>query len=198
MNEQDCLPWHIMPKPENPSSGDQRHLFATKADIGDVALVERLLAEHQPWRFLTFASRVSVIVRSMARKILSAVPSAGSTRHEADVAATVFCTTDGRRLWLKMIWRLPGVFINKPTLSALPAAAASGSLARAYHHTPMAAEKLTTNCSKQLWPATIVENRPADDRMRWSVKTRRYGGISSICDNSMSKTTARRRCWKPW
>ena len=151
-------------------SGDARHVFV-QGDIGDQALVARLLAEHKPRAVLNFAaeSHVDRSIHGPADFIqtnvvgtfglLEAVRAYWSGLNEADKAAFRFLHVSTDEVYGSLEKGDPPFAETnryEPNSPYSASKAASDHLVRAYHHT-YGLPVLTTNCSNNYGPYHFPE-----------------------------------------
>jgi dTDP-glucose 4,6-dehydratase len=151
-------------------SGDARHVFV-QGDIGDQALVARLLAEHRPRAVLNFAaeSHVDRSIHGPAEFIqtnvvgtfglLEAVRSYWTGLGEADKAAFRFLHVSTDEVYGSLEKNDPPFAETnryEPNSPYSASKAASDHLVRAYHHT-YGLPVLTTNCSNNYGPYHFPE-----------------------------------------
>ena len=151
-------------------SGDARHVFV-QGDIGDQALVARLLAEHKPRAVLNFAaeSHVDRSIHGPAEFIqtnvvgtfglLEAVRSYWSGLGDADQAAFRFLHVSTDEVYGSLEKNDPPFAEThryEPNSPYSASKAASDHLVRAYHHT-YGLPVLTTNCSNNYGPYHFPE-----------------------------------------
>lgn len=150
--------------------GDTRHRFI-RGDIGDMALVPRVLAEHQPRTVINFAAE-SHVDRSIhgpedfiqtnivgTFRLLEAVRAYWSGLPEADRAAFRFLHVSTDEVYGSLAPRDPAFTeVNRyePNSPYSASKAASDHLVRAYHHT-YELPVLTTNCSNNYGPYHFPE-----------------------------------------
>ena len=157
---------------ENLSSleGDSRHLFV-QGDIGDSALVERLLAEHQPRAILNFAAE-SHVDRSIhgpedfietnivgTFRLLEAVRAYWKALDPAAAQAFRFLHVSTDEVYGSLAKDQPAFTEShqyEPNSPYSASKAASDHLVRAYHHT-YGLPVLTTNCSNNYGPHHFPE-----------------------------------------
>jgi len=150
--------------------GDPRHVFV-QGDIGDQALVARLLAEHKPRAVLNFAaeSHVDRSIHGPADFIrtnvvgtfglLEAVRAYWSGLNDADKAAFRFLHVSTDEVYGSLEKGDPPFAEAKryePNSPYSASKAASDHLVRAYHHT-YGLPVLTTNCSNNYGPYHFPE-----------------------------------------
>ncbi|MDE2599482.1 MAG: dTDP-glucose 4,6-dehydratase [Rhodocyclaceae bacterium] len=151
-------------------SGDARHVFV-QGDIGDQALVARLLAEHKPRAVLNFAaeSHVDRSIHGPADFIqtnvvgtfglLEAVRAYWSGLGEADKAGFRFLHVSTDEVYGSLGKTDPPFAETnryEPNSPYSASKAASDHLVRAYHHT-YGLPVLTTNCSNNYGPYHFPE-----------------------------------------
>jgi dTDP-glucose 4,6-dehydratase len=151
-------------------AGDARHIFV-RGDIGDQALVSRLLAEHKPRAVLNFAaeSHVDRSIHGPADFIqtnvvgtfglLEAVRTYWGSLDEADKAAFRFLHVSTDEVY-GSLEKGDAPFAEthryEPNSPYSASKAASDHLVRAYHHT-YGLPVLTTNCSNNYGPYHFPE-----------------------------------------
>jgi len=151
-------------------SGDARHVFV-QGDIGDQALVARLLAEHKPRAVLNFAAE-SHVDRSIHGPgdfiqtnvvgtfgLLEAVRAYWSGLDDADKAAFRFLHVSTDEVYGSLEKTDPPFAETnryEPNSPYSASKAASDHLVRAYHHT-YGLPVLTTNCSNNYGPYHFPE-----------------------------------------
>lgn len=151
-------------------AGDARHVFV-QGDIGDQALVARLLAEHRPRAVLNFAaeSHVDRSIHGPADFIrtnvvgtfglLEAVRAYWSGLDDADKAAFRFLHVSTDEVYGSLEKGEPPFAEThryEPNSPYSASKAASDHLVRAYHHT-YGLPVLTTNCSNNYGPYHFPE-----------------------------------------
>ena len=150
--------------------GDARHVFV-QGDIGDSALVGRLLAEHRPRAVINFAAE-SHVDRSIhgaedfiqtnivgTFRLLEAVRAHWSDLPEADKAAFRFLHVSTDEVYGSLAPDEPAFTESHRTEPNSPysaSKAASDHLVRAWHHTH-GLPVLTTNCSNNYGPFHFPE-----------------------------------------
>jgi dTDP-glucose 4,6-dehydratase len=150
--------------------GDARHTFV-QGDIGDRALLERLLAEHRPRAVLHFAAE-SHVDRSIhgpedfiqtnvlgTFRLLEAVRAFWSALPEADKAAFRFLHVSTDEVYGSLAPTDPAFAETnryEPNSPYSASKAASDHLVRAWHHT-YGLPVLTTNCSNNYGPYHFPE-----------------------------------------
>ena len=150
--------------------GDERHIFV-QGDIGDRALVDRLLAEHQPRAIINFAAE-SHVDRSIhgpedfiqtnivgTFHLLESVRGYYNNLPEADKAAFRFLHVSTDEVYGTLASDAPAFTETHPYEPNSPysaSKAASDHLVRAYHHT-YGLPVLTTNCSNNYGPYHFPE-----------------------------------------
>ena len=150
--------------------GDARHTFV-QGDIGDRALLDRLLAEHRPRAVLHFAAE-SHVDRSIhgpedfiqtnvlgTFRLLEAVRAFWSTLPEADKAAFRFLHVSTDEVYGSLAPTDPAFAEThryEPNSPYSASKAASDHLVRAWHHT-YGLPVLTTNCSNNYGPYHFPE-----------------------------------------
>jgi dTDP-glucose 4,6-dehydratase len=151
-------------------AGDVRHLFV-QGDIGDTALVERLLAEHQPRAILNFAAE-SHVDRSIhgpedfietnivgTFRLLEAVRAYWKALDPAAAQAFRFLHVSTDEVYGSLAKDEPAFTEShqyEPNSPYSASKAASDHLVRAYHHT-YGLPVLTTNCSNNYGPHHFPE-----------------------------------------
>jgi dTDP-glucose 4,6-dehydratase len=151
-------------------AGDVRHLFV-QGDIGDTALVERLLAEHQPRAILNFAAE-SHVDRSIhgpedfietnivgTFRLLEAVRAYWKALDPAAAQAFRFLHVSTDEVYGSLAKDQPAFTEThqyEPNSPYSASKAASDHLVRAYHHT-YGLPVLTTNCSNNYGPHHFPE-----------------------------------------
>jgi dTDP-glucose 4,6-dehydratase len=150
--------------------GDQRHLFV-QGDIGDAALIERLLAEHQPRAILNFAAE-SHVDRSIhgpedfietnivgTFRLLEAVRAYWKALDPAAAQPFRFLHVSTDEVYGSLA-KDEAAFTEshqyEPNSPYSASKAASDHLVRAYHHT-YGLPVLTTNCSNNYGPHHFPE-----------------------------------------
>jgi dTDP-glucose 4,6-dehydratase len=149
---------------------DPRHVFV-RGDIGDPALVDRLLAEYQPRAVINFAAE-SHVDRSIhgpedfiqtnvvgTFRLLESVRGFWSKRPEADSAAFRFLHVSTDEVYGSLGADDPPFAETKafePNSPYSASKAASDHLVRAWHHT-YGLPVLTTNCSNNYGPYQFPE-----------------------------------------
>jgi len=151
-------------------NGDARHVFV-QGDIGDQALVERLLAEHRPAAIVNFAAESHVdrsihspedfiqtnVVGTM--RLLQAARGYVENLAEAERSAFRFLHVSTDEVYGSLSPDDPPFAETNRTLPNSPYAASKASsdhLVRAYHHT-YGLPVLTTNCSNNYGPYQFPE-----------------------------------------
>jgi dTDP-glucose 4,6-dehydratase len=150
--------------------GDTRHVFV-QGDLGDRALVDRLLAEHRPSAVLHFAAE-SHVDRSIhgpedfiqtnivgTFRLLEAVRTYWSGLTEAEKAAFRFLHVSTDEVYGSLSRNDPPFAETNPYEPNSPysaSKAASDHLVRAWHHT-YGLPALTTNCSNNYGPYHFPE-----------------------------------------
>ncbi|WP_322469924.1 dTDP-glucose 4,6-dehydratase [Hydrogenophaga sp. SNF1] len=150
--------------------GDARHVFV-RGDIGDAALVARLLAEHRPRAVINFAAE-SHVDRSIhgaedfvqtnvvgTFRLLEAVRAHWLARPEAERAAFRFLHVSTDEVYGSLAPEAPAFTERHPYEPNSPysaSKAASDHLVRAWHHTH-GLPVLTTNCSNNYGPFHFPE-----------------------------------------
>ena len=150
--------------------GDQRHIFVA-GDIGDQALVERLLAEHRPRALINFAAE-SHVDRSIhgagefiqtnvvgTFKLLDAVRGHWQGLPDAEKSAFRFLHVSTDEVYGSLGPDDPAFSETTPYAPNSPYAASkagSDHLVRAWHHT-YGLPALTTNCSNNYGPFQFPE-----------------------------------------
>ncbi|MGE0351094.1 dTDP-glucose 4,6-dehydratase [Hydrogenophaga sp.] len=150
--------------------GDARHVFV-QGDIGDGALVGRLLAEHQPRAVVNFAAE-SHVDRSIhgaedfiqtnivgTYRLLEAVRAHWSGLPDADKAAFRFLHVSTDEVYGSLAPNEPAfteTHRTEPNSPYSASKAASDHLVRAWHHTH-GLPVLTTNCSNNYGPFHFPE-----------------------------------------
>ncbi|MBU0750976.1 MAG: dTDP-glucose 4,6-dehydratase [Gammaproteobacteria bacterium] len=150
--------------------GDPRHIFV-RGDIGDSALVDRLLAEHQPRAIINFAAE-SHVDRSIhgpgdfiqtnvvgTYHLLESVRGYWSALPEAEKAAFRFLHVSTDEVYGSLAADDPPFAETKafePNSPYSASKAASDHLVRAWHHT-YGLPVLTTNCSNNYGPYQFPE-----------------------------------------
>ena len=150
--------------------GDARHIFV-KGDLGDRALVDRLLAEHRPRAVLHFAAE-SHVDRSIhgpedfiqtnivgTFRLLEAVRAYWSALPEADKTAFRFLHVSTDEVYGTLSKDDPPFAETnayEPNSPYSASKAASDHLVRAWHHT-YGLPVLTTNCSNNYGPYHFPE-----------------------------------------
>lgn len=154
----------------NSLKGDDRHIFV-HGDIGDSALVERLLAEHQPRAILNFAAE-SHVDRSIhgpedfietnivgTFRLLEAVRAYWKALASEAQEAFRFLHVSTDEVYGSLAKDEPAFSERhqyEPNSSYSASKAASDHLVRAYHHT-YGLPVLTTNCSNNYGPYHFPE-----------------------------------------
>ena len=154
----------------NSLKGDDRHIFV-HGDIGDSALVERLLAEHQPRAILNFAAE-SHVDRSIhgpedfietnivgTFRLLEAVRAYWKALASEAQEAFRFLHISTDEVYGSLAKDEPAFSERhqyEPNSSYSASKAASDHLVRAYHHT-YGLPVLTTNCSNNYGPYHFPE-----------------------------------------
>ncbi|MDO9438412.1 dTDP-glucose 4,6-dehydratase [Hydrogenophaga sp.] len=150
--------------------GDARHLFV-QGDIGDTALVARLLAEHRPRAVIHFAAE-SHVDRSIhgaedfvqtnvvgTFRLLEAVRAYWSASPSADKTAFRFLHVSTDEVYGSLAPDAPAfteTHAYEPNSPYSASKAASDHLVRAWHHTH-GLPVLTTNCSNNYGPFHFPE-----------------------------------------
>ena len=150
--------------------GDARHVFV-RGDIGDAALVARLLAEHRPRAVINFAAE-SHVDRSIhgaedfiqtnvvgTFRLLEAVRAHWLARPEAEREAFRFLHVSTDEVYGSLAPDAPAFSERHPYEPNSPysaSKAASDHLVRAWHHTH-GLPVLTTNCSNNYGPFHFPE-----------------------------------------
>lgn len=150
--------------------GDARHVFV-RGDIGDAALVARLLAEHRPRAVINFAAE-SHVDRSIhgaedfvqtnvvgTFRLLEAVRAHWLARPEAERAAFRFLHVSTDEVYGSLAPDAPAFTERHPYEPNSPysaSKAASDHLVRAWHHTH-GLPVVTTNCSNNYGPYHFPE-----------------------------------------
>ena len=150
--------------------GNPSHIFV-QGDIGDVALVERLLAEHKPRAVVNFAAE-SHVDRSIhgpgdfietnimgTFRLLESVRGYWSALPEADKAAFRFLHVSTDEVYGSLAKDDPAFTETntyEPNSPYSASKAASDHLVRAWHHT-YGLPVLTTNCSNNYGPYHFPE-----------------------------------------
>jgi len=151
-------------------SNDPRHIFM-QGDIGDTALIEKLLAQHQPRAIVNFAAE-SHVDRSIhgpedfiqtnvvgTFHLLEAVRAYWSALDEPDKAAFRFLHVSTDEVYGSLAPQDPAFTETnryEPNSPYSASKAASDHLVRAYHHT-YGLPVLTTNCSNNYGPYHFPE-----------------------------------------
>lgn len=150
--------------------GDARHVFV-QGDIGDQALVEKLLAQHRPRAVLNFAaeSHVDRSIHSPGSfietnvvgtfRLLEAVRGYWQDLPAADKAAFRFLHVSTDEVYGSLAPQDPAFSEQnryEPNSPYSASKAASDHLVRAYHHT-YGLPVLTTNCSNNYGPYHFPE-----------------------------------------
>jgi dTDP-glucose 4,6-dehydratase len=154
----------------DPIKGDPRHVFV-RGDIGDRALVDRLLAEHRPRAILHFAAE-SHVDRSIhgpadfmrtnvvgTFTLLEAARGYWSTLPPTEKAAFRFHHVSTDEVYGSLAPDAPAfteTHLYQPNSPYAASKAASDHLARAWHHT-YGLPVLTTNCSNNYGPCHFPE-----------------------------------------
>jgi dTDP-glucose 4,6-dehydratase len=154
----------------DPLQGDARHTFV-QGDIGDRALMDRLLAEHRPRAIVHFAAE-SHVDRSIhgpgdfmrtnvmgSFTLLEAVRAHWSTLPEPDKVAFRFLHVSTDEVYGSLAPGAPAFTESHPYEPNSPysaSKAASDHLVRAWHHT-YGLPVLTTNCSNNYGPYHFPE-----------------------------------------
>ena len=150
--------------------GDNRHVFI-QGDIGDGALIDRLLAEHRPRAIINFAAE-SHVDRSIhgpedfiqtnivgTFRLLESVRAYWNAQGEADRAAFRFLHVSTDEVYGSLSPTDPAFSETnryEPNSPYSASKAASDHLVRAYHHT-YGLPVLTTNCSNNYGPYQFPE-----------------------------------------
>ena len=150
--------------------GNERHIFV-QGDIGDRALVDRLLAEHKPRAIINFAAE-SHVDRSIhgpedfiqtnivgTFHLLESVRGYYNSLVDADKAAFRFLHVSTDEVYGTLAPDAPAFTETHPYEPNSPysaSKAASDHLVRAYHHT-YGLPVLTTNCSNNYGPYHFPE-----------------------------------------
>lgn len=150
--------------------GDKRHIFV-QGDIGDPALVSRLLADHRPRAVVNFAAE-SHVDRSIqgpedfiqtnivgTYHLLEAVRAYWTAQGEADQKTFRFLHVSTDEVYGSLAKDAPAFRETNPYEPNSPysaSKAASDHLVRAYHHT-YGLPVLTTNCSNNYGPYQFPE-----------------------------------------
>ena len=150
--------------------GDARHTFV-QGDIGDTALVERLLAEHRPRAIVNFAAESHVdrsihgaedfIVTNIVGtfRLLEAARAYWAGLPEADRGAFRFLHVSTDEVYGSLAPDAPAFtesHVYEPNSPYSASKAASDHLVRAWHHTH-GLPVLTTNCSNNYGPFHFPE-----------------------------------------
>ena len=150
--------------------GDARHTFV-QGDIGDTALVERLLAEHRPRAIVNFAAESHVdrsihgaedfIVTNIVGtfRLLEAARAYWAGLSEADRGAFRFLHVSTDEVYGSLAPDAPAFtesHVYEPNSPYSASKAASDHLVRAWHHTH-GLPVLTTNCSNNYGPFHFPE-----------------------------------------
>ena len=150
--------------------GDARHTFV-QGDIGDTALVERLLAEHRPRAIVNFAAESHVdrsihgaedfIVTNIVGtfRLLEAARAYWAGLHEAERGAFRFLHVSTDEVYGSLAPDAPAFtesHVYEPNSPYSASKAASDHLVRAWHHTH-GLPVLTTNCSNNYGPFHFPE-----------------------------------------
>ena len=149
---------------------DPRHVFV-QGDIGDGALIDRLLAEHRPRAVINFAAE-SHVDRSIhgpedfiqtnivgTFRLLESVRACWNARSDADKAAFRFLHVSTDEVYGSLSPTDPAFSETnryEPNSPYSASKAASDHLVRAYHHT-YGLPVLTTNCSNNYGPYQFPE-----------------------------------------
>jgi dTDP-glucose 4,6-dehydratase len=149
--------------------GDSRHIFV-QGDIGDRALVGKLLAEHQPRAIVNFAAE-SHVDRSIhgpedfiqtnivgTFHLLEEVRGYWNNLGDAGKPRSAFCMSPPTRSTVRSArtTRRSPRKPRSPRTARIPPARPSDHLVRAYHHT-YGLPVLTTNCSNNYGPYQFPE-----------------------------------------
>ena len=150
--------------------GDARHTFV-QGDIGDSALIDRLLAEHRPRAIVNFAAE-SHVDRSIhgagdfiatnivgTFRLLESARGYWSQLPEADKAAFRFLHVSTDEVYGTLAPEAPAFtedHVYEPNSPYSASKAASDHLVRAWHHTH-GLPVLTTNCSNNYGPYHFPE-----------------------------------------
>ena len=150
--------------------GDARHTFV-QGDIGDTALVERLLAEYRPRAIVNFAAESHVdrsihgaedfIVTNIVGtfRLLEAARAYWAGLHEAERGAFRFLHVSTDEVYGSLAPDAPAFtesHVYEPNSPYSASKAASDHLVRAWHHTH-GLPVLTTNCSNNYGPFHFPE-----------------------------------------
>ncbi|WP_448253995.1 dTDP-glucose 4,6-dehydratase [Ottowia oryzae] len=150
--------------------GDARHTFV-QGDIGDTALVERLLAQHRPRAIVNFAAESHVdrsihgaedfIVTNIVGtfRLLEAARAYWAGLPEADRGAFRFLHVSTDEVYGSLAPDAPAFtesHVYEPNSPYSASKAASDHLVRAWHHTH-GLPVLTTNCSNNYGPFHFPE-----------------------------------------
>ena len=150
--------------------GDARHTFV-QGDIGDTALVERLLAEHRPRAIVNFAAESHVdrsihgaedfIVTNIVGtfRLLEAARAYWAGLPEAERSAFRFLHVSTDEVYGSLAPDAPAFtesHVYEPNSPYSASKAASDHLVRAWHHTH-GLPVLTTNCSNNYGPFHFPE-----------------------------------------
>ena len=150
--------------------GDARHTFV-QGDIGDTALVERLLAQHRPRAIVNFAAESHVdrsihgaedfIVTNIVGtfRLLEAARAYWTGLPEADRGAFRFLHVSTDEVYGSLAPDAPAFtesHVYEPNSPYSASKAASDHLVRAWHHTH-GLPVLTTNCSNNYGPFHFPE-----------------------------------------
>ncbi len=165
--------------------GDSRHIFV-RGDLGDRALVERLLAQHKPCAVINFAAESHVdrsirgpedfIQTNIAGtfRLLEAVRAYWSGLSEGEKAAFRFLHVSTEEVYGSLSPTEPAFAETNryaPNSPYSASKAASDHLVRAWHHT-YGLPVLTTNCSINYGPYHFHEKLiPLIDRQRTGRQT---------------------------
>lgn len=150
--------------------GDRRHVFV-QGDIGDAVLLNKILAEHQPWAIVNFAAE-SHVDRSIqwpedfmqtnivgTFRMLETVRGYWSGLPKPQQAAFRFLHVSTDEVYGSLTKEAPAFTEQhryEPNSPYSASKAASDHLVRAYHHT-YGVPVLTTNCSNNYGPFQFPE-----------------------------------------
>ena len=150
--------------------GNKKHVFV-QGDICDQGLVEKLLAEHQPWAVINFAAE-SHVDRSIHApedfiqtnivgtfRLLEAVRAQFAKMNDAQKSAFRFLHVSTDEVYGSLSLTDPAFAETKryePNSPYSASKAASDHLVRAYHHT-YGLPVVTTNCSNNYGPYQFPE-----------------------------------------
>lgn len=150
--------------------GDRRHVFV-QGDIGDAVLLNKILAEHQPWAIVNFAAE-SHVDRSIhgpedfiqtnivgTFRMLETVRGYWSGLPKPQHAAFRFLHVSTDEVYGSLTKEAPAFTEQhryEPNSPYSASKAASDHLVRAYHHT-YGVPVLTTNCSNNYGPFQFPE-----------------------------------------